>query len=90
LHAGQRCGGVGIRITDRGAVRSMRAGIEIAAILYRLYPHEFDPGKLLTLLGNEDTIRELREKVPPDQIVAHWSADLEKFDAARRKYFLYK
>lgn len=90
LHAGQRCGGVGIRITDRAAVRSMRLGMEIATILYRLYPHEFDPGKLITLVGNEETIRELKEKVPPEQIVANWAAELEKFDAARRKYFLYK
>jgi len=90
LDAGQRCGGVGIRITDRGAVRSMRLGIEIAAILYRLYPHEFDPGKLIALIGNEETIRELKEKVPPEQIVANWSAELERFEAMRRKYFLYK
>jgi uncharacterized protein YbbC (DUF1343 family) len=65
-------------------------GIEIAAILYRLYPKDFDPGKLIELVGNEETIRELQKQVAPDQIVTNWSDQLEQFDAVRRKYFLYK
>src|SRR6266852_665106 len=90
LYAGQRCGGVGMRITDRQAVRAMRVGLEIAAILKRLYPDKFDPEKLLILVGNAETIRQLQAGVPPDQIVASWSADLANFEALRRKYFLYK
>jgi uncharacterized protein YbbC (DUF1343 family) len=90
LHAGQRCGGVSIRITDRAAVRSVRAALEIAAILHKLYPKQFDPAKLVTLIGNSETIRQLEAGVAPDQIVASWSADLEKYDQTRRNYFLYK
>jgi len=90
LFAGQRCGGVGIRITDRAAVRSVRAGLEIAVILEKLYPHNFDPAKLLFLIGNSETIQQLRAGVSPEQIVASWSADLANFDQLRRKYFLYK
>jgi uncharacterized protein YbbC (DUF1343 family) len=90
LYAGQRCGGVGIRITDRAAVRSVRAGLEIAVILEKLYPHNFDPAKLLFLIGNSETIQQLRAGVSPEQIVASWSADLANFDQLRRKYFLYK
>ena len=41
LYPGRRCGGVGIRIGDRAAVRSMRMGIEIAALLEKMYPKEF-------------------------------------------------
>ena len=52
LYSGQRCGGVAVRITDRQAVRAMRMGIEIAAILKKLYPADFDPAKLLLLAGN--------------------------------------
>jgi uncharacterized protein YbbC (DUF1343 family) len=90
LYSGQRCGGVGMRITDRQAVRAMRVGLEIAAILKKLYPDKFDPEKLLLLVGNAETIRQLQANVPPDQIIASWSADLSNFDALRRKYFLYK
>jgi uncharacterized protein YbbC (DUF1343 family) len=90
LYSGQRCGGVGMRITDRQAVRAMRVGLEIAAILKRLYPDKFDPEKLLFLVGNAETIRQLQAGVSPDQIIASWSADLATFDALHRKYFLYK
>jgi len=90
LYSGQRCGGVGMRITDQQAVRAMRVGLEIAAILRKLYPDKFDPEKLLFLVGNAETIRQLQAGVPPEQVVAGWSAELASFDALRRKYFLYK
>ncbi len=90
LYSGQRCGGVAMRITDRFAVRSMRMGLEIAAVLRKLYPQQFDPGKLLTLVGNANTIQQLQSGVSPEKIVAGWSADLSAFEPIRRKYFLYK
>ena len=90
LYSGQRCGGVGMRITDRQAVRAMRVGLEIAAILKKFYPDRFDPEKLLLLVGNAETIRQLQAGLAADQIVASWSPDLANFEAARRKYFLYK
>lgn len=90
LYSGRRCGGVAVRIADRAAVRSMRLGIEIAALLQRLYPSQFATEKLIELAGNDETIRELQQKVPPEQIVASWAPSLAAFDATRRKYFLYK
>jgi uncharacterized protein YbbC (DUF1343 family) len=90
LYSGQRCGGVAIRITDRAAVRSMRMGLEIAAVLRKLYPAQFDPAKLLELTGSAETIRLLGENTPPEKIVASWSADLTAFEQMRKNYFLYK
>jgi uncharacterized protein YbbC (DUF1343 family) len=90
LYSGQRCGGVGLRITDRQALRAMRVGLEIAATLKKLYPDKFDPEKLLLLVGNAETIRQFQANVSPDQIVASWAADLASFEALRSKYFLYK
>ena len=89
-HSGQRCNGVAIRITDRFAARSMRLGLEIAEILQRLYPKDFDTDKLIGLVGNADTVQQVKDGVAPDQIVASWSAALKAFDETRRKYFLYK
>ena len=90
LYSGQRCGGVAARITDRAAVRSMRVGLEIAAILQKLYPKEFDPEKLLLLVGNSDTIQQLQSGTAPEKIVARSSSSLADFEPVRRKYFLYK
>ncbi len=90
LYSGQRCGGVAIRILDRFTTRSMRTGVEIAAILRKLYPKEFDPEKLLLLIGNSETIQQLQAGVPPEKIVVSWAPSLAAFDQIRRKYFLYK
>jgi uncharacterized protein YbbC (DUF1343 family) len=90
LYSGQRCGGVAVRVTDRFKVRSMRMGLEIAAILQKLYPKQFDTAKLLELVGNAETIQQLQTGVPPEKIVASWSAALTAFDQVRRRYFLYK
>jgi len=90
LYAGKRCGGVSIRVTDRGAVRSMRVGLEIAALLQKKYPGQFDAAKTVTLLGNDETVRQLTAGTPIDQIIAGWTRDLGAYDQLRRKYFLYK
>jgi len=90
LYAGQHCGGVGIRVTDRAAVRSMLVGLEIAALLQKKYSDHFDVTKTLELLGNDATVQQLKAGTVPEQIIASWSAELAAFDQVRRKYFLYK
>ncbi len=90
LYAGQHCGGVGVRVTDRAAVRSMRIGLEIASELHKKYPDHFEVTKILLLLGNDSTIQQLQAGTPPDEIIASWAKDLATFDVVRRRYFLYK
>src|SRR5262249_55695091 len=90
LYMGQRCGGVSVRVSDRTSMRSVRVGLEVAATLKKLYPHEFDPAKTLQLLGNGTTVQMLSQGVAPEEIVRSWAADLAAFDTIRRKYFLYK
>ena len=65
-------------------------GIEIAAVLKKLYPRQFDPGKLLLLLGNAVTVGMLDQGAKPAEIVQSWSEELAAFETVRRKYFLYK
>jgi uncharacterized protein YbbC (DUF1343 family) len=89
-HSGQRCGGVSMRITDRAAIRSMRVGLEIAVTLQKLYPKQFDPAKLLLLVGNAEAIQQLQAGVAPEKIMAGWAPSLSAFEQVRRKYFLYK
>jgi uncharacterized protein YbbC (DUF1343 family) len=90
LYAGKRCGGVGIKVTDRAAVRSMRMGLEIAEILQKKYPANFETAKTVLLLGNDETVRQLQAGTPPAQIIAGWAKDLAAYDQMRRKYFLYQ
>jgi uncharacterized protein YbbC (DUF1343 family) len=90
LYAGQRCGGVAVRVMDKRAVRSMSMGIEIASVLRTLYPEKFDAAKTLLLLGNAETVKQLEANAPAEQIVAGWKADLAAVEAMRRKYLLYK
>ena len=89
-HSGERCSGVSVRVTDRFVVRSMRLGLEIAEILQRLYPKDFDTDKLVGLLGNAGTVQQIKDGVPPEKILASWSDALASFDQVRRKYYLYK
>lgn len=89
-YVGQRCGGVAVRITDRAAVRSMRLGIELAVMLHKLYPQEFNVPKMQRLTGNAETLRMIESGSSASEIVASWQKNLEAFDLVRRKYFLYK
>jgi uncharacterized protein YbbC (DUF1343 family) len=90
LYAGQRSGGVAIKIVDPQAVRSMRVGLEVANVLRQQYPADFDPSKLLLLLGNAEAVTALQNGTTPEQIIAAWSPALADFASKRRKYFLYK
>jgi len=89
-HSGERCGGVSILVTDRFTARSMGLGLEIAEILQKLYPKDFDTPKLVGLVGNDDTVQQIKDGVTPEKIVAGWADMLKSFDQVRRKYFLYK
>jgi uncharacterized protein YbbC (DUF1343 family) len=90
LYAGQRCGGVGVRVTDRAALRSMRIGLEIAAALHKKYPDHFDVSKILFLVGNDSTIQQLQSGASVNEVIASWAKDLAVYDATRRRYFLYR
>ncbi len=90
LYSAQHCGGVSVRVTDYGAARSMRIGLEIASVLHQKYPEHFDVTKILPLLGNDATIQQLQAGTPVEEIIASWAKDLAAYDAVRRRYFLYK
>ena len=90
LHAGERCQGAAIEITNRSAVQAMRIGLEIAAALAELYPDHFDVARIITLLGNAQTVERLRRRETPQSIVRSWDPELEAFRRVRAKYLLYR
>ncbi|HYC89052.1 MAG TPA: exo-beta-N-acetylmuramidase NamZ domain-containing protein [Thermoanaerobaculia bacterium] len=60
VHKGEECGGVRFTITDRRALRSVHAGLTIAAALVRLYGEKFPVDELQPLLRHPGTLDKLR------------------------------
>jgi uncharacterized protein YbbC (DUF1343 family) len=89
-YKGQSCQGVTINLTGRGELRSMRMGITIADVLYRLYPGRFQLAKTIALLGSQSTIDRLVQGDDPAQILAGWAQELDEFRHMRAKYLLYR
>jgi uncharacterized protein YbbC (DUF1343 family) len=90
LYKGELCEGVRVILADRDALRAMRMGIEIASALGKLYPGKFETAKMIELVGNAETIKQLMEGGDPSAIVASWNKDLEAFSKVRAKYLLYR
>jgi uncharacterized protein YbbC (DUF1343 family) len=59
-HKGEACGGVRLTITDRRALRSVDAGLQIASALMRLYPQQFPVDKIQPLLRHRETLEKVR------------------------------
>lgn len=89
-YKGQACQGVTISITNRDTLNSVLIGIEVADVLFRVYPENFQLDKIIELLGSQSTIDRLKKGDSPADIVAGWSGDLAKFRQMREKYLLYK
>ena len=90
VYKGEMCEGVRVALTDRDALQPMRMGIEIASALGKLYPGKFEAAKMIDLVGNAATIKQLVEGEDPAVIVASWNKDLETFRKVRAKYLLYR
>jgi uncharacterized protein YbbC (DUF1343 family) len=90
LYKGELCEGLRVVLTDRDKLQVMRMGIEIASALGKRYPGKFDTAKMIELVGNAATIKQLMEGGDPAATVASWEKDLEAFRKLRAKYLLYQ
>ena len=89
IHAGQRCGGVEMLVTDRNALDSVRVGFSLAAALHRLYPDAWEGGKFLTLLANRQAFEALMSGQSAVTIAAAWGGELQQFAVRREPFLLY-
>ena len=89
VHAGARCGGVRITVTDRTALASVALGIEIASALRALHPIEWDRARLGELVASADTVARIERGETPEAIAASWEPGLSRFRARRAKWLLY-
>lgn len=86
----EECGGINIMITDRKAFDSVRAGIEIAAALRKLYPNDWQVDKYLRLLVNQEILDAVKRGATPEDIDKLVRPKLTEFAARRALYLLYK
>jgi len=86
---GQPCHGVFLIVTDRDRLRPVRAGLEIASALSRLYGAQFRLEDAATLFGSKATLERIRAGDDPAAIAASWTADEAKWRLTRAKYLLY-
>lgn len=99
-HAGARCGGFQLHVTDRETYCSYRTGIAVVKVLRRLFhedfawreePYEFEKDRLaIDLLLGSDSLRKMIEVDRPlQEIEETWAEELETFEETRERYLLY-
>ena len=86
---GRDCGGVRLLITDREALRPVRAGLALIATLQRLYPQAFALDKVNTLLNHRALLERLRRGDPWQEVAAQAEAEAAAFRARRAAFLLY-
>ncbi|MCU1300175.1 MAG: hypothetical protein JWQ87_459 [Candidatus Sulfotelmatobacter sp.] len=88
-HAGQKCEGVNLVLTERNALDGPELGIELATALKKLYPSDFKLDRITQLLVNQAAYDGLVEGKDPRRIAQDWQEELEKFEVVRKKYLIY-
>jgi hypothetical protein len=77
-------------VTDRLALRPVRAGVEIAAMLHRMYGSHFQLDLAERLFGSKEGISRIRSGDDPAAIAASWSVAESRWRLLRNKYLLYR
>ena len=76
-------------VTDRLALRPVRLGVEIAAMLHKLYGSTFELEAAERLFGSKDALTRIRAGEAPEAIAASWAAGEARWRLVRAKYLLY-
>ena len=90
VFAGEFCGGIQMLVTDREVLDAVQIGLTLAAILQSLYPDQWQPEKLQTLLCNSAVYRQIAGGVAPAEIAAGWRGDLRDFAERAHPHRLYE
>ncbi|MBV9572708.1 MAG: DUF1343 domain-containing protein [Acidobacteriales bacterium] len=89
-YANLTCNGVNVVLTDRNALDAVELGIELASALHKLYPQQYQMGKMIELVPNQQLLHEIETGEDPRRIAQDWQEPLEKFEQVRQKYLIYK
>jgi uncharacterized protein YbbC (DUF1343 family)/CubicO group peptidase (beta-lactamase class C family) len=89
-YANEECGGVFIIVSDRSAIHPVRVGLEIAAMLQKLYGSKYELESAERLFGSKEGIVRIRAGDDPAAIVSSWAAGEARWRLLRNKYLLYR
>jgi len=91
-HAGERCEGVQLHVTDRDEYRGVRTGLTIVSTLLKDAP-EFrflDGGQFDRLLGTSSVREALLDGESPGDLEKEWEPRIKAFRTDSRRYRLYE
>ncbi|HEY5776136.1 MAG TPA: DUF1343 domain-containing protein [Xanthomonadales bacterium] len=83
------CHGVAIQVTDRERFEAVRSGLEIARVLQRSFPQQWDIDNYIKLLGSETVLQAIREGRSYTETLALYGPELEAFKHRRQSYLIY-
>jgi uncharacterized protein YbbC (DUF1343 family) len=89
-YANEECGGVFMIVTDRTAIRPVRVGVEIAAMLNKMYGAKYELESAARLFGSKEGLERIRSGDDPTAVVSGWSAGEARWRLLRNKYLLYR
>jgi uncharacterized protein YbbC (DUF1343 family)/CubicO group peptidase (beta-lactamase class C family) len=89
-YAGEECEGVFMIVTDRLALRPVRVGVEIAAMLHKLHGTRFELEAAERLFGSREGITRIRAGDDPASIAASWADAEARWRRLRTQYLLYR
>ncbi|MFM9025201.1 MAG: hypothetical protein ACKON7_07670 [Planctomycetaceae bacterium] len=87
---GEECGGINIAITDRQAFDPVRAGLEIACVLRRLHPDDWEADKLAVLLLSKPVLADILAGGDASGVVAAAADGISEFARRRSPHLLYE
>ena len=88
-YAGQLCSGVQFVITQRNVLNAPELGLEVAAMLHKLYPASYHLDAISRLVANQATMRALEAGDDPQSIAESWQTAIDAFQEKRKSYLLY-
>jgi uncharacterized protein YbbC (DUF1343 family)/CubicO group peptidase (beta-lactamase class C family) len=89
-YAKERCEGVFMMITNRNALQPARLGLEIAAMLWKLYGEKYQKETTERLLGSRQSLERVKAGEDPARVAADWLAAEARWRRMRAKYLLYR
>jgi uncharacterized protein YbbC (DUF1343 family)/CubicO group peptidase (beta-lactamase class C family) len=88
-YAGEACQGAFLLVANRLALQPVRLGLEIAAILHRLYPGEYRLEAAKSLLGSGKALARIQAGEEPARVAEIWLVDEARWRELRKGYLLY-
>ncbi len=89
-YQGEECQGIQVHVSDRRRFDAVRVALHILTAIKKNHPSQFQWRDSIDRLAGTDTLRKAIDTgTPVDKILASWQPDLNRFDAVRKRYFLY-